>query len=319
VDASDPDAGDVVNAFLDLGDGAIARAPTLHSYRTPGNYTVTLKAVDAADAATTATTTVLVEPDTAAPEFEVPVVAARVAHLSGRIPVTATIEGSAADAQGNNLSSLVVAFGDGSHAVFTGPGSITHVYVRPGLHTVVVSATDVQGRSGSAIAVVAVPRPGSASPPDSTLTVSRVIGSLRFKTSGRDRFRFRGVLRLAEGFRPEGRELRVSLGGLDETFVLDGRGRAKLANGSCASVRYKKPRDRVGAPSGTPANITVNLRGDLRSGLARIGATDRATRNEDLVDVPFVLLLEGTPYSGEATLQYSASKGRAGRLRFRTR
>jgi hypothetical protein len=104
------------------------------------------------------------------------------------------------------------------------------------------------------------------------LMVARARIRLDFKRQGRDRMTWRGSVPVAAGFSPAGQTVQVDLGGVQRTFTLDARGRAR-SGPDRFRLRLKR---RAGVIVRQNAKFTLAVRGDLSDQLADEGLTGEA-------------------------------------------
>jgi PKD repeat protein len=162
----------ITSETLDWGDGSppvsipppsFAVFSIQHTYTAAGTFTVTLTAVDALGAQNTVTQQEVVTVNS------VPSCTLTVTPTSGTAPLNVNASGSCTDA-GNDITSEVIGWGDGSTTQGTsGP----HTYNTPGPFTVILTASDAAGNTGSSPGqTVTVTSP----PPSCTLQVSPTSG-----------------------------------------------------------------------------------------------------------------------------------------------
>jgi len=157
VKATDKD-GDVLDYQWDFGDKEKAQGEdVLHTYQTPGLYTITLLVTDKKGGTAVRSISVLVEQKTQ-PENNSPrIISFSVSPTSGYAPLEIAVIVEATDEDNDKLT-YSVDFGDGSSASGnTSP--IQHTYSQPGLYNVQVVVTD--GKGGSDTRGFAQPRRSS--------------------------------------------------------------------------------------------------------------------------------------------------------------
>ena len=168
--ASDPD-GDPLTYLWDFGqgDGPSDRSTSSHAhvtYAEPGSYIATLTVSDGRGGTYEQGFPITVT-------GEVPRVRATGTPTSGRAPLLVSFAGTAEDDQGGAIS-YRWDFGDGTTSA-AGPKPLAqHTYTEPGTYRAVLTATDLDGNSGSATvridvealpAVEATATPGTAAAP----------------------------------------------------------------------------------------------------------------------------------------------------------
>ncbi len=68
---------------------------------------------------------------------------------------------------------------------------------------------------------------GTGGPTASPLSITKALVRLKFKRAGADKIMLKGLLPVPEGYHPEGQVLTVNVGGVENSFTMDSRGRAK--------------------------------------------------------------------------------------------
>jgi len=161
-----PGSRPIAGTTLDFGDGSAAQsgASVTHKYTTAGTFTVKLTAIDTSGLSSTVTQIVTVTPAVA------PACILTVAPNSGPAPLDVTATGSCT-AGTSPIASTTLDFGDGSASQNGSSG--THRYNSAGTFTVKVTATDINGLSGSATQTVTV---AVNQPPACTLSVAPTSG-----------------------------------------------------------------------------------------------------------------------------------------------
>lgn len=140
------DFGDGQNVTLGVSTGTTT---VQHVYQTAGTYTATAIVRDSAGISGSGATTLVVG--------QRPQLAVTVTSSANPTPNTTTFTIAATASTGASINSITVDFGDGSRVTLQGNAtSVAHVYAASGTYTVVVTATDSAGATGSASAVVIV-------------------------------------------------------------------------------------------------------------------------------------------------------------------
>jgi PKD repeat protein len=144
--------------------------------------------------------------------------------------------------------------------------------------------------------------------PNEPLALSKTAVKLNFSKTGSDQILVSGVLPIAEGYAVEGQTLTVNFGGVEETFVLNGRGQGKTAGGKFG-LRLKQKR---GAVVAQQAKFQLQLKkGEFAQALSAAGLT-----NADIwkasVTVPVLLTFDGTTYAADKQLLFSAKANKTG-------
>lgn len=141
---SDPD-NNIVSIVLNWGDGSAPITITSgvlqsHTYTAPGTYMPTVTATDAGGLKGTASQTVTAK----TPQNQPPTCAASVAPSGGQVPFSAVIVPNCSDPE-NDITSILVDFGDGFYTSVSPGASATHTFTRAGLFTTTVTASDSAG------------------------------------------------------------------------------------------------------------------------------------------------------------------------------
>jgi hypothetical protein len=106
----------------------------------------------------------------------------------------------------------------------------------------------------------------------------------------------------------EGRTVTVNFGGVEETFILNGRGQGKTACGKFG-LRLKQKRGVVVAQQ---AKFQLQLKsGAFAQALSAAGLTN-ADKRKTAVTVPVAIIFGGTTYATDANLSYSAKADKIG-------
>jgi outer membrane lipoprotein-sorting protein len=151
---------------------------------------------------------------------------------------------------------------------------------------------------------------GSAAQPPKThpLTLTKTFVRLNFGKTGSDQILVAGVLPITEGYAVEGRTLTVNFGGVEETFVLNGRGQGKTTGGEFG-LRLKQKR---GAVVAQQAKFQLQLKnGEFAQALSAAGLTNADSRKA-AVTVPVLLTFDGTTYAVDKQLLFSAKADKMG-------
>ena len=165
---STDDRNTIVSYSWDFGDGLGTSSETnpVYEFQTPGVYTVTLIVTDAEGLTgqTTVDITVL-EPNQA------PVAVAEADITSGDAPLTVAFTGENSTDDRNSIVSYSWDFGDGvGTSTETNP---VYEFQTPGVYTVVLTVTDVEGLSGSAQIDITV---GNDEPPVALASANPTMG-----------------------------------------------------------------------------------------------------------------------------------------------
>jgi hypothetical protein len=144
--------------------------------------------------------------------------------------------------------------------------------------------------------------------PNEPLVLGKTAVKLNFGKTGSDQILVSGVLPIAEGYAVEGQTLTVNFGGVEETFVLNGRGLGKTAGGKFG-LRLKQKR---GAVVAQQAKFQLQLKnGDFAQALSAAGLTNADSRKAT-VTVPVLITFGGTTYAAEKAMQFSAKADKTG-------
>jgi len=154
--STDTDATPISTYTFDFGDGSAAVGPqagatTAHTYAAAGTYTITVTVKDTVGLASTATTSVQVNPP---PVDAAPTARLTVTPTSGVAPLAVTADASAStDTDATPIASYTFDFGDGSAAVGPQAGATaSHTFAAAGAYTVKVTVKDTAGLSPPAAA-----------------------------------------------------------------------------------------------------------------------------------------------------------------------
>lgn len=202
-------------------------------------------------------------------------------------PVDFTVAANAEDG-GNVL--VRWDFGDGLHA---DGASVRHVYAVAGSYTVRVTlrkgGSEVERTLSLAVA------DGGAMEP---MAIDKLMAKLDFRNDGNDQLSVKARVTLPQGFTPDGVVLALGVGSFEGTFVLDAKGRAKVAGLGACKLDARKGR------------VTLGLkRQRLAAALREAGLPDGDAANTDAT--LFVALNAGeTAYAANVQVRYSAKAGK---------
>lgn len=243
-------------------------------------------------------------------ENESPVAVALGSPARGPAPLTVSFDGGDSQDTDGVLVSHAWDFGDGTRGV---GATVNHTYTVAGTYLARLTVTDDDGATDTATVRVVVAVAGQAGPPSEedpafeSLLVRRMLIRLRFDVSGRDLIRMTGLVPVPAGHALRGEQLVLNVGGVEQVFTLDARGRGRAAKGRC--------RVRVGKTGDMARVELVLLRGDFAPALADEGLVDNDVRRRS-VSVPVTVALAGKRYQWglDATerLSYTARSGRWG-------
>jgi len=150
-------------------------------------------------------------------------------------------------------------------------------------------------------------QPGVVQP----LTLTKLSGAAKFKSSGADSVSISGVLSLPAGILPLGMSLVVDVGGAVETWVLDGKGRAKSAQGSVA-LKLKRIRDRATKAvsfAGGAVPFSAKLRGSYNAAWADEGFAGTSDVKSAVAALGVRVTLDGVVYGTTANTKFSTKAG----------
>lgn len=184
-------------------------------------------------------------------------------------------------------------FGDGLHA---DGASVRHVYAAAGSYTVRVALGSGNSKSERTLSL-AVAESGVAAEP---LTVDKLMAKLDFRRDGNDQLSLKARLALPQGFESEGVAVTLHAGAFEAAFVLDAKGRAKVAGLGACKLDARKGR------------VTLGLkRQRLAEALHEAGLPEGAAANADAT--LYVALSAGeTAYGTSVQVRYSAKAGKGG-------
>ena len=142
------------------------------------------------------------------------------------------------------------------------------------------------------------------------LAVTKVQATLNFAKTNSDGCSLTATADLGADFLPAGQTLTFDIGGAQESFTLDSKGRGANAQGTCL-LAFKK------ATKSQPAGwiITVKLsHGAFAGAWGAYGLTDTTT-NSTNVELPVVLLVGDDAFADDIPLLYTAKAGKSGKAK----
>ncbi|HET7441062.1 MAG TPA: PKD domain-containing protein [Terriglobales bacterium] len=138
---SDP-TSKIVGVVLNWGDGTTQdNASGTHTYSLAGSYTVTINATDAAGLTGTATQAVTAGSAHNAP----PQCSISASPANGQVPFSVTVNPNCTDPE-NDISTIVVDFGDGFYTGAAPGAPVTHTFTFAGQFQITVTASDTGGK-----------------------------------------------------------------------------------------------------------------------------------------------------------------------------
>ncbi|MEI6236406.1 MAG: PKD domain-containing protein [Planctomycetota bacterium] len=206
-------------------------------------------------------------------------------------PITLTV--SATDEDGDNVD-YSWDFGDGT----TGTGaSVTKNYSAPGAYVVNVVVSDGHMSDTQSIILVI-----TDTQPPGQYVVSKVQISFNFTKPLSDSLALSGTIPIPNGFIPTDKTVRVLIGDLNTTYVLDSKG-----------VSTDKAFALKGKISDQSMAFTYTLKKkSLFTALENLGFTQ--TQNNPAVDFPVVIVLDGTSNFDHPTINYQVKSNKKGPL-----
>ena len=160
---------------------------------------------------------------------------------------------------------------------------------------------------------------GGATGASLPMTVSKMQGSVNFKTSNHDGCSVTGIIpNIAAGFDPSGVEISFDFSGATVPFKLDNKGRATNEHGSLR-LKYKLKRNKATKKNeflGGNVAYTVKLSNGAWSTIW--AAPNGNTKNMPL-PVVINLTVNGTTYTASATALYSSKAGIGGKFKGSTK
>jgi len=227
-----------------------------------------------------------------------------------------TFSVTASDSDGDPLT-YAWTFGDGANGSGT---SATHTYAAVGTYTAKVVVSDPGGSSVTGSISVAVhPSGGGGGGGGSgggssalTMTVSKLQGSVNFKTAGHDAVAIGGVLPgVSAPFIPAGKSLTVNVSGATAAFTLDTHGKSRSGTSSIA-FKLRPIKGHAGSFNGGDLAFVAKLQGGSWAGdwkIANVNATN--------VSLPLSVsvVINGNTYAATVTVTYSAKANVGGKFK----
>jgi len=123
----------------------------------------------------------------------------------------------------------------------------------------------------------------------------------------------KGVLPLADGFQPAGKEFVMNVGGAVRSFVMDDKGRAKTTTGSLKLKPLKRKKSDTTSTLKTSFAVLLR-REDLAADLLDEGLENTTQKNKS-VNINVGVTLDGIDYQKLVPQKYSAKQGKSGRTK----
>jgi PKD repeat protein len=132
-----------MTTVLNWGDGTTTNSTSgTHTFTTPGNFMVVLTATDSGGLSGSASHNVTVSQTQNLP----PTCSLSVSPTGGQVPVTVTVTPNCSDPE-NDISSIVVDFGDGFYGSVSVGSTLSHTFTWAGTFQVTVTASDTAGNT----------------------------------------------------------------------------------------------------------------------------------------------------------------------------
>lgn len=142
---------------------------------------------------------------------------------------------------------------------------------------------------------------GGDGPPGEPLIVLAAMIKVSFLTPGRDMIKIMGTLPVPQGFNPDGKVVIVDAGGVQETFTLDLKGKARVGR-SKFMLRAKKKKKVVQAQDAK--FICLLKSGTFADTLADSGLLNETVKNKEIEVVVSVAFNDVTYATGDTTAGY---------------
>lgn len=267
---------------------------------------------------------------------------------------TATLSVAATDPDGDTLT-YTWTFGDGTGG--TG-ASATHLYGVIGQFTATVTVTDNKGGTITAQVVVNVRDPMTApdadfdgdgiinandtdddndgvsdenetadgtDPYDASdfntlpLQVDRLMGRSRFNSPGKDKVMIKGVIPgMPQGFNPDGQACVVNVGGVQEAFTLNIKGKSTAGNGR-VKLRVKMKRPAKGEPKEFPGgDVKFRVKmgpGDYVGSWLDEGVDPNADKKKEPMTIVVTLAVNGRVYTATVNVLLTTKATKAGKFK----
>jgi len=164
---ADPNTGDVITYSWNWGDGttpSTGAAPAAHLYAAPGNYTITLTTTDGwGNAASTSLGVTMSEP----PGNTAP--SATFTTTCASFTVCQMNSAGTLDAEGDTIR---YSWNWGDLTAVSTTANPSHTYFTTGTYTIVLTATDVWGKAGTAERTVTITEPVSNNAPTAVIAAT---------------------------------------------------------------------------------------------------------------------------------------------------
>jgi len=147
--------------------------------------------------------------------------------------------------------------------------------------------------------------------PSKPLDVSKMKIGLNFATPGKDSVSIKGTIRLPDGFSPAGQKLRINVGGVIKSYVLDGKGAVK----SGADAFKLQIKSSGGVVEAQDAPFTISFKkGDFDDFYLDEGLINSNVKSEQVSILTNIFL--GHEFSSAMVPQsYTAKQGKSGKTK----
>ncbi len=229
------------------------------------------------------------------------------------VNVPVTFGAGATDVAGGTVT-YAWDFGDGT----TGSGAtVTHIYTTPGSFTVTVTMTGSNGGVTTAtLPITVVSAGGGGTPTTIPMTISKLQGAANFKLSGKDSCSFSGVLpNLPTTFTSTSKVVVLNVDGVNVSFTLDAKGRAKSVQGSMM-LKLKTKRDKATKKvSFIGGNVPFSVKLTKGTFAATWNFDSNTTILKSSLVFPITLQLDGNTYAASVTASYSSKAKTAAKFK----